>query len=326
MRLDDVARLSGVSRATASRALGAKPGVANDVRLRVLTMAEALNYRPNRAAKNLAGARTALIGLLLGDTRLHRNPYSARLVDAMAKAAEDLDHGLLLVMSEREPARAVNNLMRDQIVDGVLVSSVVFGQPWAEALLDSDMPTVLVGAHPRRPDLPCVQIENATCTQLLISHLFDTGCRRIGMITGPPGRVDADERRRGFEAAHAQRGIAHDPGLVIVGDYRRATGYRATNLLLDQKVDAIFAANDNSAYGAIDACADRGVAVPDDVSIVGFDGASEAHETAYDLTTVVQPYDALARAALSLAAESRVAHERIPGELRFGTTTRARLA
>ncbi len=324
--LDDVARLSGVSRATASRALGAKPGVADDVRLRVRTIAQALDYRPNRAAKNLAGARTGLIGLLLGGTRLHRNPYSARLVDALAKAAEDLDHGLLLVMSEREPGRAVDNLIRDRIVDGVLVSSMVFGEPWAEQLLDSDMTTVLIGGHPTRTDLGCVQVENVTSTKLLISHLFDTGCERIGMITGPAGRVDDNGRRAGFEAAHEDRGVAVDPALIIDGDYQRPTGYRGAVALLERGVDAIFAGNDNAAFGVLEACADQGVSVPNEVSVVGFDGASEAQPYPHELTTVVQPYDALARTTLEMVVDSRVDAELLPGHLRFGTTTRSRLA
>lgn len=322
MILDDVARLSGVSRATASRALGDKPGVTDEVRARVLLVAQGLNYRPNRAAKQLAGARTSLLGLVLGATDLHHNPYSARLVDAMAKAAEELDHGLLLVMSRNEPARAVNNLIYDRIVDGVVISSVVYREPWAERLMEAPLPSVLIGRHPERTDLPTVETENLEPAAAITTHLIDTGCTRIGLIEGPPDRSDAQDRYAGFEAGHERRGRVVDEDLVVAGDFSADAGYEGAKQLIERGVDGIFALNDLSAMGVLAACDELGRRVPDDISVAGFDGSLGVQDRRHDLTTVVQPFDSIARSAIQLLLDPGPGIVAVEPEIKFGTTTR----
>lgn len=239
----------------------------------------------------------------------------------MAKATEQFDQGLMLVMSEKEPGRAAGNLIRDRIVDGVVLSAITFGEPWTERLIDSGMPTVLMGEHPERTGGASVVLENMCAAEQLVGHMLDTGCRRVGMVLGPAGRTDAQDRRKGHEAAHRARGLEPDPQLCVPGNFDVASGHRGAHELLDRGVDAIFAANDMAAYGVLEACAERGVDVPSEVSVAGFDGATEkwAH---HDLTTLVQPYDALAFSAVEMLVAQTPAEIILEGSVHIGNTTR----
>ena len=325
--LDYVAKKSGVSRATASRALNGKPGVAADVRDRVRIVAESLNYRPNRAAKNLAGGRSSVVGLVLG-SKLPGDFYGASLLQAMAEAADNFDEGLMLLTTKREPSQAVRNMLRDGLVDGVAVSARTIGERWIEELLDAQVPTVLLGAHPERTDVPVVDVENLESSAALVDHLFETGCERIAMLAGPVGRMDAELRMQGYRLAHVRRGRPVDESLIIPGDFTRATGYARSALLFKKEPDGIFAANDDSAIGIARAAAQQGISMPDDLSLVGFDGASSIEMAGPLLTTANQPFDELAHLAVStlvalLEGESVPLEQFIDPQLSFGETTRS---
>jgi len=145
--------------------LNGKAGVAADVRDRVQLVADALDYRPNRAAQNLAGGRSSVVGLVMRSQALVEDFYAASLIQAMASAADQHDEGLMLLMGGKEPGRAVANLLRDGLVDGVVVSSVASGEPWVEELLDAKIKTVMFGSHPTRTDLPKIEVENTEASR-----------------------------------------------------------------------------------------------------------------------------------------------------------------
>lgn len=296
--LEDVAHRSGVSRATASRALNNREGVREDVRERVHIIARAMDYRPNRSAKNLAGGRASVIGLVLGRDHLAADPYATNLLQEVAKAAESRDEGLMILMDSEEPSIAVRNLLSDGLVDGVIVSIVAIGARWVEELLDAKLPVVLVGAHPRRSDVPVVDAESLESSAKLVGLLLDTGCERVGTITGPIDRVDALRRLEGFRLAHERRSLAVDESLIVTGDFTRQQGYDLSDHLLDQGVDGIFAANDEMALGVLSRAAERGLAIPEDLSVTGFDGTSERSIIRPRLTTANQPFAGMATQAV----------------------------
>ena len=153
--LEDVARMSGVSRATASRALNGHARVNADVRARVRMIADQLGYRPNSAARSLASGRAGVLGLVLPGGHLISAPYEAHLLEAVADAATASGHGLMLWMAATEPSQSLRDGFRTGFVDGVIVSGVALGSPWVEDLFDGPHPCVLVGRHPhanrRRP-------------------------------------------------------------------------------------------------------------------------------------------------------------------------------
>ena len=296
--LDHVARLAGVSRATASRALNRRAGVRVDVAQRIQLVADSLGYRPNRAARNLAIGRSSVLGLVIPSTELRVDPYGASMTHAVARAATDADQGLMLVLDSGEPGRTVRHILRDGLIDGVLVSAVAAGEAWVEELLNADISAVLIGSHPTRHDIDVVDVENTESAARLVDHLFDEGCVRVATITGPLDRVDAGNRLAGYRLAHERRGLPLDERLIIPGDFNRGSGHRAAGQLARLRVDGVFAANDETAIGLIRALTADGLRVPDDVAVAGFDGTA-ADELDVVVTSMHQPFDAIARAAVA---------------------------
>ncbi len=325
--LDDVARKSGVSRATASRALNGRSGVKPDVRERVRLVAKAIGYRPNRAAKNLAGGRTSVIGLVLGHEQVAVDPYGTYLVQEVGRAADRHDEGLMLLMDSAEPTEAVQNLLADGLVDGVIISAVAVGERWVEELLDARMPTVLIGAHPRRSDLSVIDVENRRSAADVVGHLLDTGCRRVAAITGPLDRVDASRRLEGYRLAHEERSLPIDESLIIEGNFSREFGYAAAEGLFDAGVDGIFGSNDETALGVYYRAIELGVAVPDQVSVAGFDGTARPIAGVPAVTSARQPFAELAERAVLLLIDhiegiGDPREELLTPTLTYGDTTR----
>ncbi len=300
--LDDVARFAGVSRATASRAINDRPGVRPDVRDRVLRAADVLGFRPNRSARNLASGRSSVIGLVIPSDELRIDPYGASMTHAVGRASTQRDLGLMLHLAADEPGDTVHHILRDGLIDGLLISSVAMGRPWVDKLLDADaLPTVLIGTHPTRTDLVGVDVENIESSATVVGHLIAQGCERVATITGPLERADARDRLAGYRLAHERAGRAVDASLITTGDYRQESGSHGAATLLDrpgEPIDGLFAANDQMAIGAMWTLARRGLRVPDDVAVGGFDGTTFEELLQLTLTTMRQPFDSLATAAV----------------------------
>lgn len=294
-----VARVAGVSSATASRALNNRNGVKPDVRDRVKLVADSLAYRPNRAARNLAKGRSSVVGFVISSDELRVDPYGASLVHAVARAAESMDHSLMLLLASNEPGDHVTHSLRDGLIDGLLVSAVAIGKPWVERLFDSAIPAVLIGSHPNRVDVPQVDIESRNASRVLVEHLFAQGCERIAIITGPLDRVDASSRLAGYRDAHEQRGLVVDESLVLLGDFSHLSGQTAAEKLVHMSADGLFACNDEMALGAISVLARAGRRVPDDIAVAGFDGTHAAERVGISLTTARQPFGALGDAVFA---------------------------
>jgi LacI family transcriptional regulator len=298
--LDDVARRSGVSRSAASRALNGQPGVRADVRVRVMEAADELGFRPNRAARNLASGRSSVIGLVIPTADLLADPYGVAITHAVGRAAAASDLGVMLHLAAEEPGQTVHHILSDGMIDGLLISSVAVGIAWVDELFASALPTVLIGTHPSRTDVIGVDVENVESTAAAVTHLFEQGCSRVGCITGLLHRADARARLEGFHLAHARAGRVVAPELVVAGDFTRRGGARAVATLLAHGIDGIFASNDETAVGAMWALARRGVAVPGQIKVVGFDGTAvdEFHEPT--LTSVTQPFAEIGATAVDL--------------------------
>jgi DNA-binding LacI/PurR family transcriptional regulator len=132
-----------------------------------------------------------------------------------------------------------------------------------------------------------------------VEHLFVQGCERVAIITGPLDRVDAMQRLEGYRDAHRKRGVPVDEHLVIAGDFNRASGRDAGARLVEIGSDGVFACNDEMALGALAAFDEAGIVVPDQIAVIGFDGASAAGLAGISLSTVVQPFDELGHAAVA---------------------------
>ncbi len=327
--LGDVARAAGVSMAAASRALNGREGVRPEVRERVQIIADGLGYRPNRAAQNLAGGRASVFGLVLGAKELRADVYAASLLQAFVNEADAHDEGLMLIGDTKSPSVAVRNLIRDGLVGGVIISAVAIGERWVEELLDARIPTVLVGAHPRRSDVCVVDVENRQSSRVVVEHMLDSGCDRIATITGRLNRVDASLRLEGWRDAHLAAGVAVDETLVFESDFSREAGYALTGAVMERQPNAVFCGNDEMALGLRSGLIERGLSVPEDISLAGFDGTSASSFDGPAITSVVQPFDELAKTAIETLSALTRSHQPplvqlVEPEIFWGETTRPR--
>ncbi|GAB2831469.1 LacI family DNA-binding transcriptional regulator [Lentzea nigeriaca] len=294
----DVARLAGVSQKTVSRVLNDEPYVSADVRRRVLEAAKTLGYRLNSAARALASGRTRSIGVVALGTALHG---PASLLIGIERAARDLGYALRVVTTvEGDPsgvAGAVSSLL-DQGVDGIVISEPIDEGP---VPIEIGVPVLVLGAPPSvaAPRVLRASVRAHDMARAATDHLLDLGHKTVHHVAGPRNWHGARDRLDGWSAALAGRKAPQPP--VLEGDWSADSGYAAgRELAKTPGVTAVFAANDDMAIGLIRALVDSGRRVPEDVSVVGFDDIPIAPYVTPPLTSVRQPFDAVARDGLSL--------------------------
>ncbi|MFI7400460.1 LacI family DNA-binding transcriptional regulator [Streptomyces sp. NPDC049541] len=296
----DVARLAGVSQKTVSRVFNDEPYVSAEVRRRVLDAAEQLGYRLNNAARALASGRTRSIGVVTLGTALYG---PASLLMGVERAVRDTGYALRVVNTmEGDPAGvagAMDSLL-DQGVDGIVISEPIDEQADVGApALRLDVPVLVIGA-PLPVTAPTVLTAGNGADLMARSateHLLDLGHMTVHHLAGPQRWYAARDRREGWQAALTAQD--REVPAVVAGDWSAASGYRAgRELAEDAGVTAVFAANDDMAIGLIHALTEAGRRVPEDVSVVGFDDIPVAAHVTPPLTTVRQPFDAVAQEGL----------------------------
>jgi DNA-binding LacI/PurR family transcriptional regulator len=296
--MEDVAREAGVSRALVSLVMREQPNVSADRRRRVVEAAGRLGYRPNAMARSLASRRTRTVGVVLDDLR---NPFFAEIASAVEELASELGYQLLLGSGGRVARRESSALatLLEYRVDGVILVSP--RMPAADiAAACSEVPVVMVGRRLRNVDADFVVIDERHGTELVLDHLRGLGHERIAHVDGGRG-AGGPQRRSSYLRGMRDRGLA-DRAQVIAGDFTEDAGTSAARrLLADPELPtAVFAANDLVAAGLLDGLDRAGVAVPRDVSIVGYDNIGIAHLAHVSLTTIDQPRGEMGRLGLQL--------------------------
>jgi LacI family transcriptional regulator len=296
----DVAREADVSYSTVSRVIN-KKGVSADKRERVLRAMAALGYVANVQARSLAGGKTNIIGLLVHSLNVEYFGEIARGVDE-ALAADQYD--LMLFTTHRRKGREsayVTKLTRN-LVDGLLLVLPRNAEAYLETLRHRRFPHVLVDHQGIGSDVPSVGATNRQGGYDGTRYLIELGHRRIGFITGDMGMGCARDRLAGYLQALNEAGLSPDPTLIREGDFLQPRGFLCADELLNltQPPTAIFASNDVSAVGAMEAVRNRGLRIPEDVSILGFDDIPQAAQVHPALTTVRQPLAEMGRTAVEL--------------------------
>ncbi len=283
-----MAEMSGVSRATVSRVINGGP-VSASTRQRVQAVLDRSNYRPNLAARSLASGRTGVVGVVMHVPAglLFEDPYFALLLHGMSDALADQAAGMMLWLGNRSKEETLDAILGIGLLDGVIVTADNLDDSLVDGLLGSDLPTVLVG-H-RRADLAAsyVDVDNVQAADTITTHLVQVGRERIGHITGRRGTVAGEDRLMGYCRAMERAKLSTD-GLVVEGSFNRTSGRAMAPALLDAGVDAIFCANDAMAHGALDVLGIRGLRVPEDVALAGFDDLEFASQLEPPLTTIRQ--------------------------------------
>ena len=298
----DVARTAGVSIATVSRVLNGRPDVAAATRERVLGAVSELGFSTNRSARSLVGGRTFLVGITLP---LVDAEYFSRIV---AGAADELyEHDLQVVLAPtlhlRDRTTTLLARLAGGVTDGALLILPEQSSKALLALARTGYPFVVIDPlEPLDQSVPSVSATNALGGRAATEHLLGLGHTRIGAITGVPEWLASAERLNGYRAALASAGVVPDSALVVESDWAVEGGEAAAAFLLDlpDRPTAVFAFNDNMAIGALRAARARGLRVPGDLSVVGFDDSDQATTATPALTTVRQPVAAMGRIAVSL--------------------------
>lgn len=303
LNLEEIAKRSGVSRSTVSRVINNDPNVKTETRERVQDIIHRLNFQPNVAARSLASGRTRVLGLVIprGVTALFTDPYFPILIQGIASACNVHEHSVMLWLAEPEyERRTIHQIMHGGLIDGVIVSSMLMDDPLVQALADNQKPFVLVGRHPTNAGISYVDVDNVKGAHSAVAHLLRQGRRRIATITGPQNAIVGVDRRTGYLDALRERGLASDPRLTVEGDFTETSGYVGMQRLLAHDPDAVFAASDVMAQGALRALREAGRRVPEDVAVVGFDDMPFAGTTEPPLTTVRQPIGRLGATAVEI--------------------------
>jgi DNA-binding LacI/PurR family transcriptional regulator len=296
----DVASVAGVSRGTVSRVLNGGDRVSPQAQAAVAKAIRQTGYTANHAARSLALGRSNSVAFLLTEPQhvLFEDPTFSRLIAGCTQALSQ--RGVLLTLitagNPTDRARAVDYL-GGQHVDGVLLVSIHAGSPITDGLLAAGVPTVLCGRFPGlEARLSMVGADDLDGGRQLTAHLIARGARRIATITGPMDSPGGIQRLEGYEQALREAGLPVRPELIANGDYSRAGGASAMRRLLaaTPDLDAVFAASDLMAAGALTVLRDAGRRVPDDVRVGGFDDAAVAETLEPTLTTMRQPFDRIA--------------------------------
>jgi len=285
----DVARSAGVSTATVSRVISGAVAARPQTRARVLAAVEQLGYRPSAVARSLKLRTTRTLGLLVTDIQ---NPYYPEIVRAVEDAALERNLAVLLCNGADDPAREETylDLLAARRVDGIIVASSGLQERHGAWLSSHTVPVVLVNWASADLALPAILGDNRAGGRLATEHLIALGHRRIGHITAPPRNAAAAERLAGVRDAVAEAGIAPDGLEVVEADGHVTGGEAGARELLDRRPDvtAIVCYNDLTAIGAVRALRARGVRVPEDVSVVGYDDIPLSAWVDPPLTTVAQ--------------------------------------
>jgi DNA-binding LacI/PurR family transcriptional regulator len=305
----DVAERAGLSKSVVSRVMRGERSVSEASRQAVMAAAEQLGYRANAVARSLVQRRTYNVGVVVSD--LH-NIFFAEVFDGVYAAAAELGYRAFITTGNRDPhaeKRALENLLELRVDGVVLAGPRLYAE--AVAAVARTVPIAVVGSDLRLPRVDVVVDDDFRGAAMAVEHLAGLGHRDIALIDGGKG-AGASERRDGFRAAMARAGLSAHLR-IEPGDFTESGGHEAAQRLLAgrRRPTAIFASNDQSAVGALNAINEAGLRVPDDVSLMGYDNTALAALRHISLTTIHQPRNQIGEMALK-AVVRRIERPALP--------------
>ncbi|MEI4789100.1 catabolite control protein A [Bacillus sp. FJAT-53060] len=290
----DVAREANVSMATVSRVVNGNPNVKPTTRKKVLEAIDRLGYRPNAVARGLASKKTTTVGVIIPD-------ISSIFYSELARGIEDIatmyKYNIILSNSDQNTDKELHllNTMLGKQVDGIVFMGGNITDVHVEEFKRSPVPIVLAASVEEQAQTPSVNINYEQAIYDSVQLLVEKGHKRIAFVSGPLSEpINSVRKLAGYKRALEEAGIAFDDVLVAEGDYSYDSGIEALANLLEQsdKPTAVIAATDEMALGVIHGAQDRGVSIPEDLEVIGFDNTRLSLMVRPQLTTVVQPtYD-----------------------------------
>lgn len=304
--IKDVASMAGVSVGTASMALNGKENVNAETRKKVLAVAEGLGYKPNKYARFLTSKKTNVIGLIVTDIT---NPFFGVLTDLVQQELAGQGYDIMLGISKGDIANEKNIVQKfiDLRVDGVISvpsHELVPDVSHYHSLRERGIPVCFITTYYNEIDAPCVMTDLSDGSYCLTKYLVETGHRCITCIVGNRAVPVSNLRVEGYLAALRETSIAIDPGWIVEDEVVFQGGYHAAQKILDRyHPDAILAMNDFMAMGVLKCLKERGLRVPQDISVAGYDDVIYASLLETPLTTVRQPIEQMCKRAVAMMLE-----------------------
>ncbi len=296
--IQDVAKRAGVSISTVSRVLNGTARVNSEVKARVEAAIEELAYRPSRAARSLRTNHSTIIGLLVTDIQ---NPFFLGLIKGVEDVAQRRGYSMILCNSDENPQREQQYLgvLGDERVAGIIIVPTREQVRGLNRFHEHNIPIVALDRRIKDSSIDAVLTDNITGAREAVAHLIQNGYRRIGAILGRKTITTGRDRLEGYRLALRDAGIPHDPRLERHGDFNERSGRQGARELLelDPPIDALFVGSNLMTVGALDVLHERGLHVPDDIAVIGYDEMPWTALGALSLTTVIQPTYELGSAA-----------------------------
>lgn len=296
----DVAKKAGVSVVTVSRVINNYPNVRRSSLEKVMHAIKELDYKPNAAARSLAKGKTGMIGLVIPTANDY---FMSEVLSSIEKSLRK--KGMFLVVSFAADEIDFDNsncirLFREDRVDGILILSPIKNDEYLLELKRKDFPFVLLDQHHSNLQVPSVTIDNFSGGYIATKALLEGGAKKIAHICGPDIYESSSERLRGYKKALEDFNAKVDDRFIISGDFSVDSGYRITKKwIIDGTLpDAIFAADDNTAFGVIDAARKYNIAIPDKLTLIGYDNHPFSSSLHPSLSTINQPTKELGEAGV----------------------------
>ncbi|MCK6629458.1 MAG: LacI family transcriptional regulator [Anaerolineae bacterium] len=325
--IKDIAKVAGVSHTTVSRALNGNPAISFETTERIQQLARQMGYVPSAVAQSLLSRRTQTIGMVITTIA---DPFIVQVVEGAEQIAQEAGYSIFLNTSHNNPDQemAVVETFQRRRVDAIIVTSSRVGSLYSSQLDQIKVPIVLINNQEEGEFLYSVAVDNFQGAQLATEHLLTLGHRRIGYVGAADRPKSNGQRLEGYATAFKQAGLALDPALVISlpanTDLER--GRASLETLRTAHATAAFCYNDLTAIGLLLECHQQGIAVPQELSIIGFDDIEPALYTTPTLTTIHQPRFKLGQLAMTMTLKlldgQEVQDQRLPCNLIVRESTR----
>ncbi len=321
----EISKIVGVSPMHVSRALAGHPYVKEELRRRIFKVAKQLNYSVNPFGRGLSKniqMKARMICLLTKYDNFFQTEYFINLTDAISNSARSKGYDIIIVSLGNDEAGNIKrlknliNYYEAGIIEGFVFIAPAMGAKEGLFLRGEKANLVCVGGK-LEADTKYVDVDNFEAGYEAAAYLADLGHRRIAFVGGFEDRYDTQDRRQGFVNCLQMKGIAPDPGLMLDGNYDKAGGKKATAELFSKgrSADAVFYTNDLMAFGGMEYFRESGIAVPRDVSIVGFDDLVASASAEPPLTTSRQPYEEMGKAAVESLLQKGTVSRKIPAKM-----------
>ncbi|MCD4760568.1 LacI family transcriptional regulator [bacterium] len=311
--INDVAKQAGVSTATVSRIINGQTGYTAETRKKVVNIIQEMGYVPNAIARGLVNKRTKTIGVLLPSLS---SRLSAALLKGIESSAHQLDYSVIICDTESDGKRTVEYLgvLSEKQVDGIIITSEWLKDVYEEAIEAMKIPVVLVLTSSSHLQLPYIKVDDYQASYQATEYLIENGHKKIGMISGAKkDKLAGLPRIEGYKQALSDNRLSVSESHIAYGDFAYKSGVRCMEELLERSPDitAVFAASDEMAVGALSCAYKKGIKVPDDLSIIGYDDTQDAEMAIPPLTTVHQPIYEMGEMAVKKLLNKKEAPESV---------------